>query len=82
MAFSPGGLALLIASLGTATACGGKEGWVGIGDVPAVSTHTSQQDIDDGGLDLKALIERGKVLMDASFNTLDGAGRPGEHRDR
>ena len=83
----PGGLALLIASLGTATACGGKEGGVSIGDVPAVSTHTSQQDIDDGGLDLKALIERGKVLMDASFNTLDGAGRPestgtGENRPR
>ncbi len=55
--------------------CGGESSLV-IGDAPAVVVHTDQADIDEGRLDLDDLIERGRALMVASFNTLDGAGRP------
>ena len=60
---------------GALASCGG-EAPVVIGDVPAVMVHTDQSDIDEGRLDLDRLIERGRILMVAHFNTLDGAGRP------
>lgn len=60
---------------GALTSCGGEAPLV-IGDVPAVIVHTDQSDIDEGLLDLDRLIERGRILMMAHFNTLDGAGRP------
>ena len=60
---------------GALTSCGGEAPLV-IGDVPAVTVHTDQSDIDEGLLDLDSLIERGRILMVAHFNTLDGAGRP------
>ena len=66
--------------------CGniGKE-W--IGDAPAVEIHFSQSGIEDGKYTLQELIEHGELLFTASFNTLDGAGRPtrtgvGDFRDR
>ena len=62
--------------LGGALASCGGEGPQAIGDVPVVMVHTDQTDIDEGRLDLDDLIERGRALMVANFNTLDGAGRP------
>ena len=60
---------------GALASCGGGAP-PAIGDVPAVTVHTDQADIDEGRLDLDELIERGRALMVANFNTLDGAGRP------
>ena len=60
---------------GALASCGG-DGPPVIGDAPVVMVHTDQADIDEGRLDLEDLIERGRALMVASFNTLDGAGRP------
>ncbi len=56
-----------------------------IGDEPAIKRHLSQQDIEAGKYTIEELIEHGRELFVASFNTLDGAGRPeltGEGRDR
>ena len=47
-----------------------------IGDEPAITRHISQDDIDAGKYDIEELIEHGQMLFEASFNTLDGAGRP------
>ncbi len=51
----------------------GKQ-WVG--DAPAVQIHFSQAGIEDGKYSLEELIDHGETLFTASFNTLDGAGRP------
>ncbi len=51
----------------------GKE-W--IGDEPAVQVHFSQSGIEAGKYSLEELIEHGETLFTASFNALDGAGRP------
>ncbi|MCY4474189.1 MAG: thiol oxidoreductase [Chloroflexi bacterium] len=51
----------------------GKE-W--IGDAPAVQVHFSQSGIEAGKYTLEELIEHGETLFTASFNALDGAGRP------
>ncbi len=58
-----------------------------IGDAPAIQIHFSQAGIEDGKYTLEELIEHGELLFTASFNTLDGAGRPirtgaGEFRQR
>ncbi|MBK7876043.1 MAG: hypothetical protein IPJ77_09865 [Planctomycetes bacterium] len=47
-----------------------------IGDEPAVLAHVDQADVDAGAYSADGLFNLGKVLFDASFNTLDGAGRP------
>ncbi|MBI5363785.1 MAG: hypothetical protein HZA53_11450 [Planctomycetes bacterium] len=47
-----------------------------IGDEPAVLAHVDQDDVDAGAYSADGLFNLGKVLFDASFNTLDGAGRP------
>ena len=47
-----------------------------IGDEPAVLAHVDQDDVDAGAYSADTLFALGKVLFDASFNTLDGAGRP------
>ncbi len=47
-----------------------------IGESGALGAHISQADIDAGALSLDQLVERGEALFGASFNTLDGAGRP------
>ena len=51
----------------------GKQ-WVG--DAPAVQIHFSQSGIEAGKYTLEELIEHGELLFTASFNSLDGAGRP------
>ncbi len=62
----------------------GKE-W--IGDRPAITSHVSQLGIERGKYTVSELEQLGRELFTASFNTLDGAGRPtltgdGEFRDR
>ena len=66
---------LVIAGM-IAVSCGGAEEEVVIGEAPIIRVHTDQRDIDEDRLNLDDLIERGRLLMVANFNTLDGAGRP------
>ena len=47
-----------------------------IGDEPAVLVHVDQADVDAEVYSAETLFNLGKVLFDANFNTLDGAGRP------
>lgn len=47
-----------------------------IGDEPAIKIHFSQAGIEDGKYSIEELIEHGEAIFTASFNTLDGAGRP------
>ena len=58
-----------------------------IGEKPAVTRHMSQADIEAGKVSLDELMVHGRDLFMASFNSLDGAGRPeqtgkGEPRTR
>ena len=62
--------------VGTIVSCAGEEDHIIVGDAPALGFHTDQGDIDEGRLELEELIERGRLLMEVHFNTLDGAGRP------
>jgi hypothetical protein len=52
----------------------GRE-WVG--DAPVITEHVSQRGIEYGKYTINELIEFGEALFVASFNSLDGAGRPG-----
>ncbi len=47
-----------------------------IGDEPAIKLHFSQSGIEQGKYSLEELIAHGEMLFKASFNKLDGAGRP------
>ncbi len=47
-----------------------------LGDTPTLVNHINQDDIESGRLPLDQIVERGEMLFTASFNTLDGAGRP------
>ena len=47
-----------------------------IGEEPAIKRHMSQADIEAGIVSLDELIAHGRDLFKASFNSLDGAGRP------
>lgn len=47
-----------------------------IGEAPALGAHARQADIDGGAMTLARIVERGERVFTASFNTLDGAGRP------
>jgi len=46
------------------------------GDQPVVASHVDQAAAEAGSVTADELIEAGKQLFAASFNTLDGAGRP------
>ncbi|MDA1096625.1 MAG: hypothetical protein O3B84_05155 [Chloroflexi bacterium] len=79
-------IALVLLSVGLVDVVAGS-GFERIGDVPTISIHTNQREIEDGRLPLKVVVNRGRALFTASFNTLDGAGRPTttggmEQRDR
>ena len=50
-----------------------------IGEEPAVKRHISQADIEAGEYTLEELVAHGRDIFMASFNTLDGAGRPEQH---
>jgi CxxC motif-containing protein (DUF1111 family) len=47
-----------------------------IGDQPAVLTHIDQADVEAGDYTADTMFQLGKVLFNANFSTLDGAGRP------
>ncbi len=67
--------AIALAACGGASSDGGFAGEP-IGEAPALAVHTRQSDIDGGALALARIVERGERVFTASFNTLDGAGRP------
>ncbi|MFL2639995.1 MAG: di-heme oxidoredictase family protein [Dehalococcoidia bacterium] len=52
-----------------------------IGDVPAISVHIDQNDILTNNISVEKILEMGEVLFLASFNTLDGVGRPETNGD-
>ena len=52
------------------------ESVVQIGEQPAITIHTEQEDIESGSLNLQEILKRGEMLFIVPFNTLDGAGRP------
>jgi len=47
-----------------------------IGDDPAVPVHLAQADLEAGRVGVDAVFAHGKLLFNANFNGLDGAGRP------
>ncbi len=47
-----------------------------VGDAPTIPFHMEQADIDAGRITLDELREHGQRLFGASFNELDGQGRP------
>ena len=47
-----------------------------LGDAPALRSHVAQADAESGAESVDSLIEKGKKIFAASFNTLDGQGRP------
>jgi CxxC motif-containing protein (DUF1111 family) len=57
-------------------ACDSGSGAEAAGDQPVVASHFAQAGIDSGQIGVDALIEHGRSLFVANFNTLDGAGRP------
>lgn len=48
-----------------------------IGDGPVIATHVSQEACESGALSLDRIVERGRELFMAKFNSFDGQGRPG-----
>lgn len=47
-----------------------------VGERPVVEQHVDQANIDNGSMGLDALIDKGRLLFNARFNSLDGRGRP------
>ena len=47
-----------------------------VGETGVLNGHTLQSEIDGRKLTLAQIVERGESLFTASFNALDGAGRP------
>src|SRR5262245_1206788 len=52
-----------------------------IGDVPAITTHMSEADIESGRVSFQDVVRHGEMLFNAVFNRLDGQGRPGTTAD-
>jgi cytochrome c553 len=52
-----------------------------IGDVPAISHHLSEADIESGRVSFQEVVRHGEKLFTAIFNKLDGQGRPGTTAD-
>ena len=50
---------------------------VQIGDGPVVRKHIDQQKIENGSMSHQEIMEAGRFLFGAKFNTYDGQGRPG-----
>ncbi len=72
-------VALAVAALGFAACADTSDGTAPgnvIGEAGALGIHTSQAEIDGDALTLDQILARGERLFTASFNTLDGAGRP------
>ncbi|MEC8945549.1 MAG: di-heme oxidoredictase family protein [Chloroflexota bacterium] len=52
-----------------------------IGDAPSISVHIDQEDILSNKLSVEEILRKGEILFLASFNSLDGAGRPETNGD-
>jgi hypothetical protein len=52
-----------------------------IGDVPAISTHLDEADIESGRISFEDTVRYGEKLFTAVFNRLDGQGRPATTAD-
>ena len=46
------------------------------GEGPSITVHMDQNNINNGKISFENLFKHGKDLMNAAFNTKDGAGRP------
>src|SRR5262245_28617123 len=83
---------LSVLPLSAGIGCGGSSGGGRssspmIGDEPAITTHLDEAKIESGEVPIEDAVAQGEKLFTASFNTLDGAGRPettgtGVPRDR
>ena len=49
-----------------------------IGDVPAITTHLDERDIENGRVSFPEVVEHGRRLFTAVYNKLDGQGRPND----
>lgn len=47
-----------------------------VGDTPTLAQHLDQESVRTGATPRAEMLEHGRLLFSASFNTLDGAGRP------
>ena len=65
---------LIALSLSSVTASGRND--AGIGDGPVIAEHVDEAACESGALSLEQVIERGRALFLAKFNSLDGQGRP------
>jgi len=52
-----------------------------IGDVPAISSHLNEADIESGRVPFPDVVKYGEKLFTATFNKLDGQGRPSTTAD-
>ena len=52
-----------------------------IGDVPAISVHLNEADIESGQISFEDTVKYGEKLFTAVFNRLDGQGRPATTAD-
>ena len=48
-----------------------------VGETPAIQQHVDQANIDSGLMSFDQIFDKGDILFEARFNTLDGRGRPG-----
>lgn len=69
-----GGLALLTGCHRSST--GSTGALAAVGERPRVERHLAHAEIAAGKIPLDDLLAHGELLFTASFNTLDGAGRP------
>lgn len=74
------GIYVLLPLLGALGGCGKNHGTepeiTAAGDQPVLGSHLDERSAENGAIPTAALIERGRELFGARFNTLDGAGRP------
>ena len=68
-------------TFGSATVAGGILMAQHIGDVPAISVHMREADIEGGLVSFQEVVRHGEMLFSAVFNKLDGHGRPGTTSD-
>src|SRR5215471_6391189 len=52
-----------------------------IGDMPAISVHLDEADIESGRISFEDTVRYGEKLFTAVFNRLDGQGRPATTAD-
>jgi hypothetical protein len=71
----------LLLTFGSIVLAGGALIAEEIGDVPAISVHMNEAEIENGRVPFEEVVKHGEKLFMAVFNRLDGAGRPGTTAD-